>query len=88
MDVSMEMIRKHILMFNATGPPHFWLRGLRYGKVDIAIFLQGSAGRKDFWLNAFNNTNFNASVMHFWDHWTKPWTVENRNGEWPELGER
>ena len=66
----------------------FGLNGYAAWKgFDIAIFLQGSAGRKDFWLNAFNNVNFSTSrYATTWDHWNKPWTVENRNGEWPRLG--
>ncbi len=55
--------------------------------IDIAFFLQGSAGRKDFWLNAFNNVNFSvARYAATWDHWNKPWSVENRGGGWPRLG--
>jgi TonB-dependent starch-binding outer membrane protein SusC len=55
--------------------------------IDIAVFLQGATGRKDFWLNAFNNLNFNSQrYASTWDHWNNPWTVENRDGEWPRLG--
>jgi TonB-linked SusC/RagA family outer membrane protein len=55
--------------------------------VDIAILLQGAAGRKTFWLNAFNNVNFNAQrYASTWDHWNNPWSVENRDGGWPRLG--
>ncbi len=55
--------------------------------IDIAFFLQGSAGRKDFWLNAFNNVNFSAArYAATWNHWYKPWSVENRGGGWPRLG--
>lgn len=55
--------------------------------IDIAFYFQGSAGRKDFWLNAFNNVNFStARYASTWDHWNNPWTVENRGGAWPRLG--
>ena len=89
MDVLMEMIRKAYTNIQRDRPTTFFgLNGFAAWKgFDIAIFLQGSAGRKDFWLNAFNNVNFGASrYATTWDHWNKPWTVENRNGEWPRLG--
>ena len=55
--------------------------------IDIALYLNGAAGRKDFWLNAFNNLNFStARYATTWDHWNNPWSVENRNGAWPRLG--
>ncbi len=54
---------------------------------DLTVFLQGSAGRRDYWLNVFNNTNFNnARYAASWEHWNNPWTWENRNGSWPRLG--
>ncbi|THU34179.1 TonB-dependent receptor [Niastella caeni] len=54
---------------------------------DFAFMLQGSAGRKDFWLNAFNNVNFStARYASTWNHWNNPWTWENRNAAWPRLG--
>lgn len=60
---------------------HFEWRG-----IDLSLFLQGSAGRKSPWINNYNNVNF--PLTHYassWDHWNKPWTVHNRNGEWPRL---
>jgi TonB-linked SusC/RagA family outer membrane protein len=67
---------------------YFGLNGFASWKgIDIAVFLQGSAGRKDFWLNAFNSPNFNtARYAATWNHWNNPWTVENRGGAWPRLG--
>jgi TonB-linked SusC/RagA family outer membrane protein len=54
---------------------------------DMSILFQGAAGRKDYWLNIYNNVNFNASrYASTWDHWNNPWSVENRNGEWPRIG--
>ena len=54
---------------------------------DIGFLLQASAGRKDYWINAFNNTNFSASrYAATWDHWYNPWTLDNRQGLWPRLG--
>lgn len=53
---------------------------------DLAVFLQGSAGRKDFWLNNYKNLNI-ASSRHAstWEYWNNPWAVDNRNGGWPRL---
>jgi TonB-linked SusC/RagA family outer membrane protein len=67
---------------------YFGLNGYASWKgIDIAFYLQASTGRKDFWLNAFNNLNFSTSrYAATWDHWNNPWTVENRDGEWPRLG--
>ncbi|OQP64299.1 SusC/RagA family TonB-linked outer membrane protein [Niastella vici] len=54
---------------------------------DMAFMVQGSYGRKDFWLNAFNNTNFStARYASTWDHWYRPWSWDNRSGDWPRLG--
>ena len=31
--------------------------------------------------------NFGAQrYASTWNHWNNPWSVENRNGEWPRLG--
>jgi TonB-linked SusC/RagA family outer membrane protein len=55
--------------------------------IDVEVFLQGATGRKDFWLNAFNNLNFSTQrYASTWNHWNNPWSIENRNGEWPRLG--
>ena len=55
--------------------------------IDIGMLWTGTAGRRDFWLNAFNNPNFNASryAVNQQDV-TNPWSVENRTGIWPRLG--
>lgn len=53
---------------------------------DVNILFQGATGRKDYWLNIFNNVNFGAQrYASTWDHWNNPWSVENRQGEWPRL---
>ncbi|HET9280252.1 MAG TPA: SusC/RagA family TonB-linked outer membrane protein, partial [Flavitalea sp.] len=60
---------------------------IAYKGFDLAVFLQGSAGRKTYWINAFNNPNFGAQrYASTWEHWDNPWSVENRDGEWPRLG--
>ena len=54
---------------------------------DVTVFLQGATGRKDYWLNIYNNTNFNnARYAASWEHWNNPWSWENRDGSWPRLG--
>lgn len=54
---------------------------------DLSVLFQGAAGRKDFWINIYNNTNFGAQrYASTWDHWNNPWSVENRGGTWPRLG--
>ncbi len=54
---------------------------------DLSTLWTGTAGRKDFWLNAFNNVNFNASryAVSMQDV-VNPWSVENRAGTWPRIG--
>lgn len=54
---------------------------------DLGFLWQGSSGRKDYWLNIFNNTNFSTSRYAVTQaHIDNPWSVENRNGAWPRLG--
>ncbi len=54
---------------------------------DFTIFLQGATGRKDYWQTIYNNTNFNnARYAASWEHWTNPWSWDNRDGLWPRLG--
>jgi hypothetical protein len=67
---------------------YFSLNGFVAWKgFDVVVLLQGSAGRKDFWLNAFNSVNFGAQrYASTWDHWNNPWSLENRSGPWPRLG--
>lgn len=67
---------------------YFGLNGyVAYKGFDVVFLLQGSAGRKDFWLNAFNNVNFNSQrYASTWEHWNNPWSWENRDGAWPRLG--
>lgn len=53
---------------------------------DVNVLLQGATGRKDYWINNFNNVNIgNSRYASTWDHWENPWNVENRDGEWPRL---
>ena len=54
---------------------------------DINALFNGAAGRKDYWVTDFNNTSIaDRRYASTWDHWTEPWSLENRNGAWPRLG--
>jgi hypothetical protein len=58
-----------------------------YKGFDLTVFVQGASGRKDYWLNIYNNTNFNnARYAASWDHLNNPWSWDNRAGLWPRLG--
>ena len=53
---------------------------------DLNIMLQGSAGRKDYWLNYYNTTNIPQSRYSVsWTQWNNPWSVSNPTGIWPRL---
>ena len=67
---------------------YFGLNGyVSWKGIDLGFLFQASTGRKDFWLNAFNNVNFGTSrYATTWDHWNNPWSVENRDGAWPRMG--
>ncbi|MEP6728603.1 MAG: TonB-dependent receptor [Bacteroidota bacterium] len=58
-----------------------------YKGFDIGMLWTGTAGRKDFWLNAFNNVNFGTSRFAVTEQLVNnPWSLENRNGLWPRIG--
>ncbi len=67
---------------------YFSLNGFASWKgFDVMVLLQGAAGRKDYWLNAFNSVNFGTTrYATTWDHWNNPWSWDNRGGAWPRLG--
>ena len=55
--------------------------------IDLSVLFQGSSGRKDYWINAFNNMNFGTQrYASTWDHWNDTWSVESRGASWPRLG--
>ncbi len=55
--------------------------------IDLGMLWAGTAGRKDFWLTAFNSPNFSASRYSVTEQdVTNPWSVENRGGLWPRVG--
>lgn len=54
---------------------------------DVGLILQGAAGRRSFWITSENNPDLmEARQATNWDHWTNPWSLENRNAEWTRLG--
>ncbi len=55
--------------------------------IDFSMLWQGSAGRSDIWINKYNATILPAQAYTpTTDHLTKPWSWENRDGEWSRLG--
>jgi len=58
-----------------------------YRGFDVGMLWTGTAGRKDFWLNAFNSPNFSPTRYAVnQNDVTLPWSVENRGGWWPRIG--
>jgi TonB-linked SusC/RagA family outer membrane protein len=57
-----------------------------YKGFDLIVLVQGATGRKDYWLNNYNNVNFATQrYASSWGHWNNPWNWENRGGSWPRL---
>jgi TonB-linked outer membrane protein, SusC/RagA family/TonB-dependent outer membrane receptor, SusC/RagA subfamily, signature region len=60
---------------------------LSWKGFDLSVLLQGSAGRKDYWLNDYNSLNFATTrYASSWEQWNNPWSVSNPTGIWPRLG--
>lgn len=60
---------------------------LEWKGIDFSMLWQGSAGRSDFWINKYNATILPAQAYTpTLDHLSKPWSWENRGGEWPRFG--
>ena len=54
---------------------------------DFAMLWQGSAGRRGFWITKYNTTILpTQSYTPTEDHLYKPWSWENRGGDWERLG--
>ena len=54
---------------------------------DVVALFNGATGRKDYWVTNYNNTSFSdRRYASTWDHWNRPWSLENREGDWPRLG--
>ncbi len=54
---------------------------------DLGVLVQATAGRKGFWTNNYNKTSNFQTARYAWteDHLTKPWSIDNRYGGWPQL---
>ena len=80
--------RAHSNLQRSRPTTFFGLNGsVSWKGIDLTFLLQGATGRKDYWINIYNNMNFgNSRYASTWNHWTEPWSVENRNGAWPRLG--
>jgi TonB-dependent starch-binding outer membrane protein SusC len=60
---------------------------IQWKGFDLALMLQGAAGRKTFWLTANNNPDvLNERAALTYDHWDKPWSWDNRDAEWARYG--
>lgn len=54
---------------------------------DFSMLWSGSTGRKGYWINSYNKVNLpTGAYQSTYDHLNKPWSWENRDGEWPRLG--
>jgi hypothetical protein len=54
---------------------------------DLSMLFQGTAGRKDYWLNNYKMLNIpDKRYASTEEHWTEPWSWDNRSGSWPRLG--
>src|SRR5690606_34471808 len=54
--------------------------------IDLAFLFTAATGRKDYWINNYNNVNYGQQRYAFtWEHWNNPWSWENRGGAWPRL---
>ncbi|WP_420151941.1 SusC/RagA family TonB-linked outer membrane protein [Siphonobacter sp.] len=80
--------RKAMPRFNReqpTGNYGFNLFG-NYKGFDLSILWQAATGRKDFWLEPFNNVNIPAARNAFQDfHWNDTWNLDNRSASLPRL---
>lgn len=60
---------------------------LSWRGIDFGFLINAATGRKDYWLNNYNNVNFSAQrYAATWDHWDNTWSVENRGAAWPRIG--
>ncbi len=66
---------------------YFGLNGnVSWKGFDLNFLVSGATGRKDYWLNIYNNVNFGLQrYASTYGHLNNPWSVENRGGSWPRL---
>lgn len=79
--------RRAYPQFNRVRPTtNFGLNAnLAWRGITFSVLVQGAAGRKDTWLNIFNQPEFSTGRATTWDHWNNSWSVENRNATMPRL---
>jgi TonB-linked SusC/RagA family outer membrane protein len=66
---------------------NFALNGyLEWKGIDFTFLFQGATGRKDFWLNVYNNLSPGPRYAANEGHWDNPWSWDNRDSSWPRLG--
>ena len=54
---------------------------------DVSALFNAAFGRKAYWNTNYTNTNFDTKrYAATWDHWNKPWSLENRDAEWTRIG--
>jgi TonB-linked SusC/RagA family outer membrane protein len=55
--------------------------------IDVAFLFTAATGRKDYWINNYNNVNPAASRYAWgWNQWNLPFSYDNMDGAWPRLG--
>ncbi|HEX9959004.1 MAG TPA: SusC/RagA family TonB-linked outer membrane protein, partial [Fibrella sp.] len=53
---------------------------------DVSVLWQGATGRKDYWLEPFNNVNIPSARNAFQDfQWNDTWSLDNRTASLPRL---
>ena len=53
---------------------------------DVSVLWQGASGRKDYWLEPFNQVNIPSARNAFQDFlWNDTWTLDNRTASLPRL---
>ncbi len=54
---------------------------------DLMALFNASFGRMAYWHTNFMQTNFtDKRYAATWDHWTEPWSLENRSAKWTRIG--
>lgn len=53
--------------------------------IDVLVFLQGNAGRKDFWRDDFNRVDTYDTRYNFQNFHLDTWSLENRSASLPRL---
>ena len=73
---TMRYLPKHDFSFDVNA---------KWNGFDINIFFQGNAGRKNFWIDKFNETVLDATGSSLQTIHQDSWSLENRNALLPRL---